>query len=67
MNDNVLYEGKLFTTNNCGNLVITKYINARKVCVKFEATGYETIIEMSQIKRVKLKIDYYQVFVVLEL
>lgn len=34
--------GDVYKTNNCGNLVITKYINANEVHVRFVATGYET-------------------------
>lgn len=51
----LIYEGKIFKTNNYGALVVTKYINASEVYVKFIETGYETIAEMNQIKKGNVK------------
>lgn len=52
---NLNYEGGLFETNNYGALIITKYVNASEVHVKFIETGYETDVEMIQIKNGNVK------------
>jgi hypothetical protein len=52
---NLNYEGGLFETNNYGALIITKYVNASEVHVKFIETGYETDVEMVQIKNGNVK------------
>ena len=36
-------DGEIYTTNQCGELVIVKYVNNNIVHVKFLDTGYETI------------------------
>lgn len=41
--------GEIYPTN-CGNLEVVKYINYKKVEVRFLATGYETTCEMGHIK-----------------
>ncbi|MBJ9902053.1 hypothetical protein [Acinetobacter bereziniae] len=51
----LIYEGKIFKTNNYGSLVVTKYVNASLVYVKFIETGYETVAEMNQIKKGNVK------------
>ena len=42
--------GKVFSTKNFGDLVVTKYINSRTVHVKFIDTGYETATELKHIR-----------------
>ena len=42
--------GKVFSTKNFGDLVVTKYINSRTVHVKFIDTGYETATELKYIR-----------------
>ena len=42
--------GKVFSTKNFGDLVVTKYINSRTVHVKFIDTGYETVTELKHIR-----------------
>jgi len=49
------YEGKVYKTNNYGDLVVTEYVNSDKVWVKFVETGYETSVEMGQIKKGTVK------------
>ena len=52
---NSKYEGKVFRTNTSGDLVVTKYINAREVHVKFIDTGYETVATSGHIKAGSVK------------
>ena len=49
------YEGMVFKTNTCGNLVVIKYINSRNTLVKFIDTGYECLADMGNIKRGEVK------------
>ena len=49
------YEGMVFKTNNCGSLVVIKYINSRNTLVKFIDTGYECIVDMRNIKSGEVK------------
>lgn len=37
-----MQEGDVFKTKSYGDLIVTKYVNSKAVCVKFVATGYET-------------------------
>ena len=37
-----MQEGDVFKTKSYGDLIITKYVNSKAVCVKFVVTGYET-------------------------
>ena len=43
------YEGKSFETNSFGTITVTKYVNAKEVHIKFANTGYETIVQSSNI------------------
>ena len=47
--------GKVFSTKNFGDLVVTKYINSRTVHVKFIDTGYETATELKHIRTGQVK------------
>lgn len=49
------YEGEIFKTNSCGNLVVIKYINSRNTLVKFVDTGYECLAAMGNIKKGEVK------------
>lgn len=40
------YEGKVFKTKNCGDLIVTKYINSTEVYISFLETGYSTVSRM---------------------
>lgn len=53
--DTVLYENSVFKTKNCGNFVVTKYYNSKEIYIKFIETGYETVVELCQIKRGTVK------------
>ncbi|AUR96770.1 hypothetical protein NVP1232O_36 [Vibrio phage 1.232.O._10N.261.51.E11] len=44
------YIGRIYPTNNCGKLEITKYINTKNVEVEFLTTGYKTTSQMINIK-----------------
>lgn len=44
------FEGMVYQTTHFGDLVVTKYISARKVHVRFINTGYETVTEISKIR-----------------
>lgn len=45
------YIGKVFRTNNYGDLVITKWVSSNEVFVRFVNTGYETVTSMSSISK----------------
>ena len=47
--------GTIHTTNNCGDLVIIDYINAKKVKVRFMLTGYEKTVSAGNIREGKVK------------
>lgn len=49
------YIGKVFKTNNYGDVVITKYINNREVHFRFVDTGYETKTSLRNIITGKIK------------
>ena len=53
------YEGKTFTSNNCGEFEVISYSNKRNILIKFKLTGYETNVEASQIKTGLLKIECF--------
>ena len=38
----MMQEGDVFKTKSYGDLIVTKYVNSKAVCVKFVVTGYET-------------------------
>ena len=42
--------GDVYSTKDCGDLIITKYCGSRGVYVKFLSTGYETKTALSSIK-----------------
>ena len=48
-------DGEIYTTNQCGELVIVKYVNSNIVHVKFLDTGYETITRARQIRKGAVK------------
>ena len=48
-------DGEIYTTNQCGELVIVKYVNNNIVHVKFLDTGYETITRARQIRKGAVK------------
>ena len=47
--------GKVFKTNNYGDLVIIQYNGCYDVKVKFIDTGYETTTEFSSIKKGRVR------------
>lgn len=49
------YEGKIFKTNNYGDVVVTKYVDSSKVHIRFIETGYEATAEINQIKKGNVK------------
>lgn len=51
----MIYVGKIFSTKNFGDLVVTKYTNSRTVHVKFIDTGYETATELKHIRTGQVK------------
>ena len=44
-----MQEGDVFKTKSYGDLIITKYVNSKAVCVKFVVTGYETTTQASNV------------------
>ena len=48
-------DGEIYTTNQCGELVIVKYVNNNIVHVKFLDTGYETITRAVHIRKGAVK------------
>ncbi len=46
----VLKVGEIYSSNNCGDMEIIEYINARNVRVQFIATGYERLAEAGDIR-----------------
>lgn len=46
-----VFEGEVYPTTESGNLVITKYVKAKEVHVRFIDTGYETVSQAVTIKR----------------
>ena len=44
------FEGMMYQTTHFGDLIITKYVSARNVHVRFINTGYETTTEMGKIR-----------------
>lgn len=44
------YEGKVFPTNNFGNIEILEYTNSRKVLVRFVRTGNTKYVSMNNIR-----------------
>ncbi len=45
----MMQEGDVFKTKSYGDLIITKYVNSKAVCVKFVVTGYETTTKASNV------------------
>ena len=50
-----MQEGDVFKTKSYGDLIITKYVNSKAVCVKFVVTGYETTTQAISIRRGSVK------------
>ena len=44
-----MQEGDVFKTKSYGDLIITKYVNSKAVCVKFVVTGYESTTKASNV------------------
>lgn len=49
------WEEQVFKTNNYGTVVVTEYVNASKVHVKFVDTGYETVASIANVKLGNIK------------
>lgn len=49
------YEGKTFSTNWCGDCVVIDYRGAKDITVKFEDTGFEVVVSMSNLKKGEVK------------
>jgi len=49
------YEGRVFNTNNYGDVVVLEYINREKVRIKFLDTGHERWAWMNDIKKGNIK------------
>ena len=45
----MMQEGDVFKTKSYGDLIVTKYVNSKDVCVKFVVTGYETTTKASNV------------------
>ena len=45
------YEGKVYPTNRCGDVVVVEYINSRKVLIRFLNTNNERFVGMSDLKK----------------
>ena len=45
----MMQEGDVFKTKSYGDLIVTKYVNSKAVCVKFVVTGYETTTKASNV------------------
>lgn len=53
--DSVKYENLVFETKNCGKFLITEFCNTKEIYIKFIETGYETSVQLCQIKRGTIK------------
>ena len=51
------HEGKIFSTNNYGNVVVLEYLNKRNIFVQFLDTGYKTCVELKELLNGNIK-DY---------
>lgn len=51
----IFYEGKVFKTNNDGDLIVTKYVSYQEVHIRFVETCFEDIVSMGNIKCGKVK------------
>lgn len=49
------WEGKIFKTRHCGDLIVTNYIKFNEVGIRFIDTGYETVVEMGDIRKGNVK------------
>lgn len=49
------YEGKVFSSRNFGEYVVTSYVDSKEIHIKFIDTGYETVVSSSTIKVGKIK------------
>ena len=45
----MMQEGDVFKTKSYEDLIVTKYVNSKAVCVKFVVTGYETTTKASNV------------------
>lgn len=53
----IQHEGKIFSTNNYGNVVVLEYFNKRNIFVQFLDTGYKTCVELKELLNGNIK-DY---------
>ncbi len=53
----IQHEGKVFSTNNCGNVIVLEYLNKRNIFVQFLDTGYKTCVELKELLNGNIK-DY---------
>lgn len=49
------YEGKGFVSNNYGTFTVINYVNKNNILIKFNQTGYEIRVSLSQIKTGSIK------------
>ena len=49
------YEGKIYPTNRCGDVVVVEYINSRKVLIRFLNTNNEKFVGTSELKEGLIK------------
>lgn len=43
------YEGKVFKSNNCGDIIVLEYINTNNIKVQFVETGYSRIVSVGNL------------------
>ena len=58
--------GKVYKSKLSGDFKILKYNGAKNVEIQFLKTGFKTIVQLGNIKVVRLKTHTYHLFVVLE-
>lgn len=51
----MVYEGEIYSSNSCGDFEVIEYINARKVKIKFIATGYTKYVANKEIENGGIK------------
>src|SRR5574343_1154571 len=49
------YEGKVYTTNRCGDVVVVEYIASNRVLIRFFNTNNERFVGMSELKKGEIR------------
>lgn len=53
------YEGKLFKSNTCGDVIVLKYESSKNVLVRFVGTGYTTTVSAGNLVSGRVKDQFY--------